>query len=933
MAKEFREHFLGLLTLFIVSLSIYGFIRLSSHAAAARSKDLAPAPTTDIGSADQHLFAAIYTTTGGQTSILGLNNSQNHPITAQVTLYNKHGAALAIPPITIDGHKNHGFDIADWVRNVDGFEEGSLEVFYHDASMAMGAQETIIDANHSLSFDVHLQEPMDFMSPRADGLWWALGDSNTNAQVFIANTRETQTTVTPIFYLDGVAHQGDAIILNGHESDVIDIKKALKKLHLSTTAIGGISLTSTNGPGGLAMVGVISNKQTGLSTTMRFIDQHSQHTTTLHGTNILIGKPGPDSGFASTTRFTPHVVVRNNSDQTVQIHPRIRYVLNDQPNVIDLAALSLAANQVRELDLTSAINTIGNNTISDTGIEIDHTGNPGTVMAYASSIDQSGSSVFDVPIKDPTSEMGFKGGSYPWNIESDNRAVLHIKNIDQPGDGQKRQAMAKLYFDGGDYNIPLQEMEAGQTVEVDIKKLRDDQVPDVLGHLIPLTVTSGQLDWGPRAQRGQFIGRLVQYDPVSAIASSFSCVGACLCDNSFGSAVIYPGLFSGFIGDTFGLQSTETDVDCNQQVVYTYNVGSTQGLQYSSSDSNVVTISDGTAAIVGIGHADITADWDAFQVTQHCFYSAEGDCVDATCNSNTVPNPIGDSGVDSFDVKILRDGTDITGTTTNIIVGQQINLVMQVLPEDDVASQIQWSVPGTRVQNYVASSTSGSATPLTNLGDGTVSFYWVNGGDGLQVTLSCTVNDRQVSKSATFNVKRPTAQITTTTGNVVVGTAWGDPELSFGTPSTLGITFSRTITIPAGFSGSTQWVQIVNPLRRRQLNSGGWERWAGIGLDTSYPFDTAPITSDSPAEHLTGSFLQDTADDSFQMCLMFKANGTSTIWVPLREVLWSWSGAASRSGTIWTLDSSGHSTNPSDLDLTTHPTWTRNAASNTWVPE
>ena len=218
--------------------------------------------------------------------------------------------------------------------------------------------------------------------------------------------------------------------------------------------------------------------------------------------------------------------------------------------------------------------------------------------------------------------------------------------------------MAKLYFDGGDYNIPLQEMDAGQTVEVDIKKLRDDQVPDVLGHLIPLSVTGGQLDWGPRAHRGEFIGRLVQYSPSGAMASSFSCVGACLCDNSFGSAVIYPGLFSGFIGDTFGLQSTETDVDCNQQVVYTYNVGPTQGLQYSSSDSTVVTINNGTATLVGFGQAEITASWDTFNVTQHCFYSAEGDCVDATCNSRPVPNPIviGDAVV--VPVKFTRVVTD-----------------------------------------------------------------------------------------------------------------------------------------------------------------------------------------------------------------------------------------------------------------------------------
>ena len=89
MAKEFREHFIGLLTLLLVVLSIYGFIRLNSPA--ARAKDASPTDTTDLGAADQHLFAAVYTTTGGQTSTLGLNNSQNHPMTAQVTLYNKRG--------------------------------------------------------------------------------------------------------------------------------------------------------------------------------------------------------------------------------------------------------------------------------------------------------------------------------------------------------------------------------------------------------------------------------------------------------------------------------------------------------------------------------------------------------------------------------------------------------------------------------------------------------------------------------------------------------------------------------------------------------------------------------------------------------------------------------------------------------------------------
>ena len=230
-------------------------------------------------------------------------------------------------------------------------------------------------------------------------------------------------------------------------------------------------------------------------------------------------------------------------------------------------------------------------------------------MAYAAGIDQSTSMVLDVPIKDPKNLI-FKGGSYPWNIEGNNRAVLHVKNIDVPGDGKKREFMVKLYFDGGEYNLPLQQMDAGQTVEIDLKGLRDAQLRDVVGNLIPLNITGGQLDWAGRAGKGEFIGRLAEYDPVGGVASSFSCVGACPCDPGFGSAVIYPEVISGFIGNIFNFSSTETDIDCNQQVVYTYNVGGTQNLQYTSSNSNVITMSGNTATLVGVGTATVTAEWE-----------------------------------------------------------------------------------------------------------------------------------------------------------------------------------------------------------------------------------------------------------------------------------------------------------------------------------
>src|SRR5205823_6652062 len=109
-----------------------------------------------------------------------------------------------------------------------------------------------------------------------------------------------------------------------------------------------------------------------------------------------------------------------------------------------------------------------------------------------------------------------------------------------------------------------------------------------------------------------------------------------------GGAAMNPGSILGLPGDTFTLQSLETDIDCNGHVVYTYSVGGTQNLQYLSDDESVATVSGDTVSFVGAGEANISSNWDALYMTQHCFLSAEGECVDATCTSSQANNPLAD---------------------------------------------------------------------------------------------------------------------------------------------------------------------------------------------------------------------------------------------------------------------------------------------------
>ena len=214
MAKEIREPFLGLLALIIVSLGLYGLVRVSSNAANSNGPLIQSA---DLGGSDHYLYAATYLTKAGWSSMLGLNNSQNHPITARITLFNKQGRELNTPAmeITLGPRQNHGFNIADWIGNRNGFDQGSLVVFFHGPSMALGVQEIITDAEHSLNFDVHLTEYDDFKSNRAEGLWWTLKEES-EAKVYIANTRDSASNVTPVFYVRGESHQGETINLAGH---------------------------------------------------------------------------------------------------------------------------------------------------------------------------------------------------------------------------------------------------------------------------------------------------------------------------------------------------------------------------------------------------------------------------------------------------------------------------------------------------------------------------------------------------------------------------------------------------------------------------------------------------------------------------------------------------------------------------------------------
>jgi hypothetical protein len=164
-------------------------------------------------------------------------------------------------------------------------------------------------------------------------------------------------------------------------------------------------------------------------------------------------------------------------------------------------------------------------------------------------------------------------------------------------------------------------------------------------------------------------------------------------------------------------------------------------------------------------------------------------------------------------------------------------------------------------------------------------------------------------------------------------------ELRLGNPdATPGITFTRTLSIPTGFSGSSEWVQVFIHKNASLTPSTGPVLNATSGLDDVYPYPLDPDatqtngkTSDTPGLAIDGisgvTFTAASVDFNATMWLLFQPSGTTgnKIWVPLRQVTWTWTAAASKSGSTWSITSHSDPGTLSDSDTTAHPVWTKNA--------
>jgi hypothetical protein len=196
-------------------------------------------------------------------------------------------------------------------------------------------------------------------------------------------------------------------------------------------------------------------------------------------------------------------------------------------------------------------------------------------------------------------------GVYPFYFYGSSSTVVYIKNTT----AVEQKYVCHMNFEGGSYMMGVKAIGPDETVTIDIRALRDNQVPDQEQRTIPHDVAHGQVRWTIIQSEGTdllaLIGRSEQVDEVKAVSSTYACQNCC--GDSPQSVFITPSQVNMQVGQSITMSAFEQRVDC-----YGFAYLVPVSASWSSNNNSVATVSGGQVTSQGAGQATITASWNAF---------------------------------------------------------------------------------------------------------------------------------------------------------------------------------------------------------------------------------------------------------------------------------------------------------------------------------
>jgi hypothetical protein len=666
------------------------------------------------------LNAAYYSLRSGFRSTLMLSNQGPHPMSVQIKLFNLAGEPFALDPVTLAAGEMRGFDLRGAAPS-NGFEEGSVQVLYQGVNLELGGALNAVDASRGLIFGQELTEPAtSFASSRLEGVWWR---PTKAAKLELAVSNTTDDPLTAKVGFTGVSPRQKApvrIALRPHETRVLK-PEDLADAAATLSRAGGLSIVHDGPKGALLAVALIGQSSTGYSDTIELADPRRPISNRLEGAGLRIGRAGG-------RLLNPVLIARNAGTTPVVVRGRVPYTdAEGQQKAVPLPAVRLAPGEVRDLGLAAALTRQRVESAQAAGLEIQHTGAPGSVVLTALAVSGDGSQVFRVPLRDAA--LTSSTGIYPWSLEGNERAIVYLKNAT----GKPQEYTLHLETADGNYVMGKRTAAAGETVAVDLRDLRDRQVPDVFGQTLPRNVERGKAHWSMHgAEQHVFTGRLEQADLEDGMSFTVAC-GAC-CPNSFVDAYMDPYYVSGGVGGSTQFTVYVQERNCFGSTLPWYPTGAF----YYSTNSSVASVTSGGVATALYPGSTFIQGTISTETYRNCAAEAGNEeyCCDQTSSPFTCEAECQ-----------VQPSVTIDKTSPKV-------------PYKDPIKSITLTATGTPSGGTFSWTTTSSLVTLSNATSATVTVTSVNPSmnkNDVPIKVTYTVNGASANATANATVQKPTS--------------------------------------------------------------------------------------------------------------------------------------------------------------------------------
>jgi hypothetical protein len=567
-----------------------------------------PSPTPD--ETPHYLVGAFYDVENFPTAKLLLNNKDSVSREVRPTLYSLDGQALEIAPVVVEAGSFRMINLSDWASiGGENFRRGSIRLFHTGKDLNIGTQIYLSDETASLSFEERLTELGKFDSRRLEAVW-GMPLNQTQARVILSNTSNNSLEVTAkLSRAPNMTGAPQTFLLLPHQTRVLNLRQDFNEGEtFANSNVVGLTLEHTGEKSALKAHGQIRHTASGYSNIISFSNPNGGKSNELHRTGLHVGTMGNE-------QVAPFIILKNFGTTTATVQARVPYTRSNGTNgTVNLNSVNLPAGEIKILNTTAVVERSQQENIKIAGLEIRHNITPGSIIVNAQSVSASRTQVYRVPLADPLAQTSATGG-YPWRIEETSKTVSYIKNMTD----LEQDYVAYLTWQGGGmYMIGLKKIAPHKTIEIDVKKIRDEQTPDFRGRTIPLNITSGQIQWtlrqtyntnNPQTDKFALIGRSEQIDTTNHISSSYACQNCC---ESWAYGYVLPDGYSFEVGETIQFAAYEEGYTCYFGS-YSYSITPNQ---WRSNNTSVATVnSSGLVTIQGIGNAEIETEWEVSNST------------------------------------------------------------------------------------------------------------------------------------------------------------------------------------------------------------------------------------------------------------------------------------------------------------------------------